>query len=436
MKILLAVSGGIDSMFMAERYLSMDGAGAIAVAHCNFNLRGEESDGDEAFVREWCERNGVEFICKSFDTSKDAVEKGISIEMAARDLRYAWFAQLCRERGFSGVAVAHNADDNAETLILNLLRGTGGRGMRGMQARSAVPGAPDVTLLRPLLNTTRKEIAEWMTAAGKTWREDSTNSKSLFKRNKVRNKVFPLFKEMNPSFVKTLTRNMRYFSQEDDIADDYYQEHKGEVFSQGRISIPALLGLKHWEYVLYRIAEPYGFNMQTLEAVARSLKESRTFAGKIFTGEGYQMVAASDALIISPIDQGEKQAGLTVDQEGDYAFNQNTLTIRVYPRTPDMALEQPAGTLIFDADKVPFPFTLRTWQKGDWLNPLGLRGRKKLSDMFTDLKFSLLDKQDAIVLQTPTLPEGHIGALIGQRIDDSLKVTPDTSAILMIRLTK
>ena len=176
--------------------------------------------------------------------------------------------------------------------------------------------------------------------------------------------------------------------------------------------------------------------MQTLEAVARSLKESRTFAGKIFTGEGYQMVAATDALIISPIDQGEKQAGLNVEQEGDYAFNQNTLNIRVYPRTPEMPLEQPAGTLIFDAAKVPFPFTLRTWQKGDWLNPLGLKGRKKLSDMFTDLKFSLLDKQDAIVLQTPALPEGHIGALIGQRIDDSLKVTPDTSAILMIRLTK
>ena len=155
MKILLAVSGGIDSMFMAERFLATDGAGAIAVAHCNFGLRGAESDGDEAFVRDWCSRKGVEFIVKRFDTSKYAVEKGISIEMAAREQRYAWFAELCRERGFSCVAVAHNADDNAETLFLNLLRGTGGRGLRGMQARGTVPGAPDVVLIRPLLGMTR-----------------------------------------------------------------------------------------------------------------------------------------------------------------------------------------------------------------------------------------------------------------------------------------
>lgn len=436
MKTLLAVSGGIDSMFMAERFLSMDGAGAIAVAHCNFGLRGTESDGDEAFVREWCERNGVEFFHTSFDTSRYAVEKGISIEMAARELRYAWFAQLCREHGFSCVAVAHNADDNAETLILNLLRGTGGRGLRGMQARGTVPGAPDVTLIRPLLSTTRKEITEWMTAAGKTWREDSTNAKSLFKRNKIRNKVFPLFREMNPSFVKTLTRSMRYFSQENDIADDYYQEHKDQVFGNGRINVPALLGIKHWEYLLYRITEPYGFNMQTVDAVARSLKEPGQFAGKIFTGDGYQMVSSSDSLIISEIKQGERQEGLVVEGPGDFVFNQYSLAIRVYPRTPDMVLEQPAGTLIFDAAKIQFPFILRTWQKGDWLNPLGLRGRKKLSDMFVDLKFSLLDKQDAIVLQSPALEDGHIGALIGQRIDDSLKVTPDTVEVLMIRLTK
>lgn len=423
-------------MFMAERYLATDGAGALAVAHCNFGLRGAESDGDEAFVRDWCARKGVEFICKRFDTSQYALEKGVSIEMAARKLRYAWFAELCRERGFSCVAVAHNADDNAETLLLNLLRGTGGRGLRGMQARGPVPGAPDVMLVRPLLSITRKEITEWMTAAGLSWREDSTNAGSLFKRNKIRNKVFPLFKEMNPSFVKTLTRSMGYFSQENDIAEDYFQEHKDAVFSAGRINVEALLGLKHWEYVLYRIAEQYGFNMQTVDAIVRSLKEGGQLAGKIFTGDGYQMISSSDSLIISEIKQGEKQQGLSVEASGDYGFNGSTLAVRVYPRTPEMPLEQPAGTLIFDADKVPFPFVLRSWQKGDWLNPLGLRGRKKLSDMFVDLKFSLLDKEDAIVLQPSGFEEGHIGALVGLRIDDSLKVTPDTQSVLMIRLTK
>ena len=176
--VLLAVSGGIDSMCLAELFASAETPGSFAIAHCNFHLRGSESDGDEEFVRQWAMEHGVQCHTISFDTEAEARERGISIEMAARDLRYDWFAALCKEHGYKGVAVAHNANDNAETLILNFLRGSGINGMSGMSKVSAVPGSPDILLLRPLLDCTRKQIEGYMFAFRHSYREDSTNAVS------------------------------------------------------------------------------------------------------------------------------------------------------------------------------------------------------------------------------------------------------------------
>lgn len=433
-KLLLAVSGGIDSMYMAWQFLRAEGADGIAVAHCNFNLRGEESDGDQEFVKDWCALNGVEFFSKGFDTAVYASEQGVSIEMAARDLRYSWFAQLCREHGFKGVAVAHNADDNAETLLLNLLRGTGGRGLRGMAAEGTVPGAGDVKLFRPLLDTTRQEIAEWMQENGCPYRNDRTNAQSIYKRNKLRNQVFPYFREINPSFVKTFARDMKHFAQEDTIADEWYRENRGKVFRDGVIDIPALLALGHWEYMLYRLTEPYGFNLQNLEAVTKFLSEGGNGSGKTFYGNGWMMVSTSDSLIIREIQEDGELPELLVEGPGEYVLGRWRLTVRVFDRAPEMQMKQPAGVMIADAGALGFPFTLRGWRDGDWLNPIGLKGRKKLSDLFVDLKFPLPDKRDAVILETDTLPPGHVGALVGYRTDESLKVTEHTARIIEIKL--
>ena len=212
--LLLAVSGGIDSMCLAEKvHLS---GGPFAVAHCNFSLRGDESDADEAHVRAWAAERGIPCHVKRFDTRAFAQEQGISVEMAARRLRYRWFGQLCREFGYEGVAVAHNANDNAETLILNLLRGTGLRGITGMKENGFLPDPDyaDIPLLRPLLRMTRAEIEAFAKENGLSWREDGTNALNDCKRNIIRNLVFPVFADINPSFVQTLNRDMARFRTE------------------------------------------------------------------------------------------------------------------------------------------------------------------------------------------------------------------------------
>lgn len=213
MSILLAVSGGIDSMCLIEK-VRLDG-GPFAAAHCNFLLRGEESDADEQLVRDYCSRYGITLHVRRFETREYAAGKHISIEMAARELRYRWFGELCTEFGYEAVMVAHNAQDNAETLILNLLRGTGLKGMTGMREDGFLPVKEysHIPLRRPLLHLTREEITEFAMEHGLSWREDSTNAENGYKRNKIRNLVFPVFRQINPSFVQTLNRDMERLSQ-------------------------------------------------------------------------------------------------------------------------------------------------------------------------------------------------------------------------------
>ena len=289
MKILLAVSGGIDSMYMAERSLRGDLSSSFgsddcvfSVAHCNFGLRGKESDGDEQFVREWYERHNTlisHFYIKRPDAAGYASEHGISIEMAARELRYEFFRDLCIIHGYDAVAVAHNADDNAETLLLNMLRGCGTRGLRGMSPDS---GEYPLRIIRPLLGVPRAEIRAWMEAEGLSWREDSTNAESYFKRNKLRNKVMPVFAEINPSYLRTLAADMERFAQVDDIAEDYFfLATESCVLPDGAIDLKKLVTFKHWEYLLFRFTEGK-LNADGLLRLKKSIESGRPLGGKIF----------------------------------------------------------------------------------------------------------------------------------------------------------
>ncbi|MBO4672022.1 MAG: tRNA lysidine(34) synthetase TilS [Bacteroidales bacterium] len=303
MKVLLAVSGGIDSMYMLHRAPELFPGASLAVAHCNFGLRGAESDGDEEFVRAACGRAGLECFVRRFDTSGYASANGVSIEMAARELRYAWFGELCRSHGFDALATAHNANDNAETLILNLLRGTGTKGLRGI---------PDSDfIIRPLLGVTREDIRKWMEGKGYDWREDSTNAESEVKRNKIRNRVFPVFAEINPSFVRTLGEDIARIRQTDDIADDYYRDAASRIVkaSSGallEINVPGLLALKHWRYVLWRIIEDCSFSAETFSKLCELLDRYRTeplgtvtLSGKTFQSPTHLLSARRKSLILS-----------------------------------------------------------------------------------------------------------------------------------------
>ena len=475
MKVLLAVSGGIDSMCMADMFCRA--GGEYAIAHCNFHLRGAESDADAEFVEKWAETHGVPFFRADFDTAAYASEHGISIEMAARELRYGWFARIAAEEGFDAVAVAHNANDNAETLILNLLRGTGLRGIRGMASDSSLPRehgpgncpapqdpphceqwvppsyvaeggtnfqdhAPSgmVRLIRPLLGMTRAEIEAYAKEHGVEYRVDSTNAENDAQRNRIRNEVFPEFAEINPSFVRTLNADMRHFAQADAIVDDYFRRAKAEIVSEDRtISVDKLLGFKHWEYLFFRLAEPCGFSEKTLESMVALLYERAegfpcTFAGKRFYSPTHVLETSSSGMTIRPRDEkADSDSSVTVFGPGEYHFKGRTVSIGfIEPES----LKQDEGMLICDASALPFPFILRGWQAGDWMRPFGMGGRaKKLSDIFTDRKMSLSDKEDAIVVYSPALDDdgdGRVAVVAGLRMDEALRVREGSAKVLRI----
>ena len=438
MKVLLAVSGGIDSMCMADMFCRA--GGEYAIAHCNFHLRGAESDADAEFVEKWASEHGVPFFRADFDTAAYASEHGISIEMAARELRYAWFARVAAQEGFDAVAVAHNANDNAETLILNLLRGTGLRGIRGMLVESLLPAGGRIKLIRPLLGMTRAEIEAYAREHGVEYRVDSTNAENDAQRNRIRNEVFPEFAEINPSFVRTLNADMRHFAQADAIVDDYFRRAKAEIVSEdGTISVDKLLGFEHWEYLFFRLAEPCGFSGKTLESMVALLYERAegfpcTFAGKRFYSPTHVLETSSSGMTIRPRDEkADSDSSVTVFGPGEYHFKGRTVSIGfIEPES----LKQDEGVLICDASALPFPFMLRGWQAGDWMRPFGMGGRaKKLSDIFTDRKMSLSDKESAIIVYSTSLDDtgdGRVAAVAGLRMDEALRVREGSAKVLRI----
>lgn len=428
--VLLAVSGGVDSMCMAELFLNSTAKVRFALAHCNFHLRGEESDSDEALVRAWAESHGVIFIKKDFDTKEYAASNGVSIEMAARELRYTWFAEVCRERGIAALAVAHNANDNAETMILNMLRGTGVKGMTGMRSSSLLPGS-DARLIRPLLGFTRKDIHEYAVSHGLQWHEDSTNADSAYKRNCIRNEVFPLFERLNPSFLTTLNEDMERFAQVQSVADEYVRSVSAEIARLEDNGLPVierqkLTSKKDWEYVLFRLLGPFGFTSSVVADLVSVLKSGGTVSGRTFVAHEYLAVTSAREIVISPVAELAEATDLTINGPGTYSLNGIEFSVSLSDDVKDVKTS--VGETKLD---LPFPFTIRHWQPGDWMLPLGMRGRKKLSDMFVDLKLDILEKKKALVIAD----EGsHVLALVGHRIDDSVKVTKDTSSVTVIRL--
>lgn len=549
---LLAVSGGIDSICLASLFLNCSAGRRFAVAHCNFHLRGEDSDSDEALVAAWCGRNGVRYHKADFDTEQYASSHNISIEMAARELRYDWFASLCRDNGYYGVAVAHNANDNAETLILNLLRGTGLRGVTGMQAESAVPVTREdlagVRLLRPMLSFSREQIEEYVAANSLEYHDDRTNAETVYKRNRIRHLVFPVFESLNPSFLTTFAREMNAFSEVQEIADDYFISVRDGVCEPAgkddllRVNAVRLCHLKHYKYVLYRLLEAYGFRDRLLEPVVRLLESGKTFSGKVFEAPGYELITAGECLIVrkaarvvpeSPViseladahgdranlhgdlrggtrggvtvgtpvgvqvgkrgsvmvgkwrgtqngaqvdKQGGTPGGAQVDKHGgefspvasenhglgerfgladrdsalitssfvgsglsysglsgrgsahrlrgtlmtggpvineneacsvvrttgEYVFDDFRVNVSVSEAGADPVADAKSlareGIAAFSSEALTLPFLLRGWQNGDWMRPVGLNGKKKLSDIFTGLRLSIEEKSRALVI--------------------------------------
>ena len=449
---LMAVSGGVDSMCLADLWVRAFGPESCAIAHCNFNLRAEDSNADEALVTQWALSHGVRLHKVLFDTIQYASENGISIEMAARELRYRWFGELCSEHGYAAVVVAHHADDNAETLVLNMVRGAGLKGLTGMKQVSPLPYVNGPSLLRPLLTFTRKQIEGHVFAWKVPYREDKTNASIEYRRNSIRHEVFPLFERMNPSYVRTLNREMTYLDDASAIVDEWCRAHVAMVVS-GRegyvtISTEALLAIPQWRYLLYYILEPYGFNTSTLESLESLLTSDRTVSGKRFESDDYVLLIERRELVINrkegfePLSFRPSVASGEIFSQipapGTYHVNGCRVIVEVLPWTQDMPLIQPEGTVILDASKLCFPFVLRKWRSGDWIVPLGMRGKKKISDLFTDLKYSHIDKARAVIVVDcagDLAEQQHVAGVAGVRIDDRYKVSDNTETIIRITIS-
>ncbi|MCE5206451.1 MAG: tRNA lysidine(34) synthetase TilS [Porphyromonadaceae bacterium] len=407
--VIVGVSGGMDSMALLD-ILTLLGYRCMA-AHCNFHLRGEESDRDEAFVKRWCKSVDVPFVSIDFDTRSYASDKKISIEMAARELRYNWFEMLRVQYRAEAIAVAHHRDDSVETVLLNLIRGTGIKGLTGISPKNG-------RVVRPLLCLSREEISQYLVAHGIPYVTDSTNNDDLFLRNKLRLHIIPELKKLNPSVKDAIYRTALQVSEAEKVYNASVKESIENIFHQDKIDIQSLRKTPSPLSVLFELLTPLGFGPSSIRDICKSLDAE---PGKIFFSEQYRVIKDRDYFLIDKIsDTMAADQSFLIETHTKELFIPLHLTFHTLPVTAD--IQRNKRFLYADYDRLKFPLTLRKWRQGDWFIPFGMKGRKKLSDYFTDRKFSLKDKEDAWIL----LSGDEILWVVGERPDDRFRVTKNT----------
>ena len=414
-RVIVGLSGGMDSMTLIDVLLSL-GYNCMAV-HCNFHLRGEESERDAAFVEQWCESAKVGLVSVDFDTYRYAAEHKISIEMAARELRYKWFEDIRKEHHADAIAVAHHRDDLAETVLLNLIRGTGIRGLSGISPKNN-------SIVRPLLGISRDEIEAYVDERKLPFIFDSSNSDDAFVRNFLRLNVIPLLEKINPSVKNSIYRTAQHVGEARKIYDFYVENQKKAIFAGNRINIDKLKTTLSPATMLFEILSPFGFNASVIEDICQCLD---SIPGKVFYSNDYRLIKDRKDLILDKIsDENLSQREYAIDkvsQEITYPIR-----LKISFLSGNITINKDARFLYADADKLSFPLTLRKWQPGDWFIPFGMKGRKKLSDFFTDRKFSLPDKENAWVLTS----DEDIVWVVGERSDDRFKITESTENVLVM----
>ena len=384
-RVIVGLSGGMDSMTLIDVLLSL-GYNCMAV-HCNFHLRGEESERDAAFVEQWCESAKVGLVSVDFDTYRYAAEHKISIEMAARELRYKWFEDIRKEHHADAIAVAHHRDDLAETVLLNLIRGTGIRGLSGISPKNN-------SIVRPLLGISRDEIEAYVDERKLPFIFDSSNSDDAFVRNFLRLNVIPLLEKINPSVKNAIYRTAQHVGEARKIYDFYVENQKKAIFAGNRINIDKLKTTLSPATMLFEILSPFGFNASVIEDICQCLD---SIPGKVFYSNDYRLIKDRKDLILDKIsDENFSQREYAIDKVSQEITD--PIRLKISFLSGNITINKDARFLYADADKLSFPLTLRKWQPGDWFIPFGMKGRKKLSDFFTDRKFSLPDKENAWVL--------------------------------------
>jgi len=423
--VLIAVSGGVDSMSML--YLFSLCEWKFAVAHCNFSLRGEESDADEKLVYTACLKLGCTYHTKRFDTLEYATSKNLSVQVAARELRYNWFNELCLENGYDSVAVAHNANDVAETLLINLVRGTGLSGLTGIKVRNG-------RIIRPLLFATREQIELFAIEKGIAFRNDSSNSENKYIRNRIRNEVLPILKSINPSFIESANTTAKHLSLIDKaISEDMQRFHEkvhSQVADSERYSINLLKQYPYCqEYIHNRLCR-FGFSSDTISDIYNSLYSQ---PGKIFITASHRAVSDREYLFLHPISKDQMvYEDVLILKPDDGVYGAFQIRFNLIFVSPSFRVIKHRMVAYLDFDRLVFPLLIRRWQEGDWFMPFGMKGRKKLSDFLIDNKVPIPEKERISVL----ISNNQIVWVMGYRIDSRFAITNSTNKVLRIELNK
>lgn len=402
-KILIALSGGADSVALL---CILHAAGyPCEAAHCNFHLRGEESNRDEQFVRQLCKKYGIHLHTIDFDTTRYAAEKHISIEMAARELRYNWFEEIRNQCRADVVAVAHHQDDSVETILLNLIRGTGITGLLGIRPRNGV-------IVRPLLCINREEIMRYLQSIGQDYVTDSTNLEDEYTRNKIRLNLLPLMQTINPSVKNSLIETSNYLSDVATIYNRYIEEAKTRIATTEGIRICELVKEPAPEALLFEILHPLGFNSAQIKDIVHSLHGQ---SGKQFSSKEWRVIKDREFLLLEKIQSEDKEElpFQIIKEEKEY--------------TSDFQIPRKKGTACFDADKLDGTISYRKWRTGDTFIPFGMKGKKKVSDYLTDRKFSISQKERQWVLCCGE----RIAWLIGERTDNRFRIDETTRRVVI-----
>ena len=422
--VIVGLSGGSDSVSLLF-ILNRLGYKCVA-AHCNFHLRAEESDADEVFCREYAEQLHLAFEKVDFDTLSYAAEQHISVEMAARQLRYEWFEVLRNKYDAQAIAVAHHRDDSNETMLLNLIRGTGIRGLCGIRPKNE-------WVVRPLLCVGKDELNRFINKHQLPYRTDSTNLSDEFARNYIRLRLIPLMKDLNPSVETALARTAEHLADAENIYHHTIEKVKEKGIKKVKedefcLSINPILRSPAPQTILYELIRPFGFTRPLLENIFRSLSGE---SGKIFkaSDSDYQLLKDRDSLYIYKSSENTSETYQIEEKNTDFEKLPIQLSMQKVETGDSFQIDKSPLTATFDYDKVHFPLVLRKWQSGDWFIPFGMKGRKKLSDYFSDRKFSLLKKNSNWLLCSGK----DIIWIVGERSDNRFRIDKQTKYALIVK---
>ena len=416
--VIVGFSGGADSVALLV-LLHRLGYCCVA-AHCNFHLRGSESDRDAAFAESFAREQGVAFEKTDFDTKAYAAENKLSIEMAARELRYQWFEALRLKHNAEAIAVAHHRDDNVETVLLNIVRGCGIKGLTGMSPLNG-------RVVRPLLAIPRREIEAFLADENAPFVTDSTNTDTVYQRNAIRHELLPLLEKYNPSVRDALLRMVGHLGEVEKVYTHALREGRAAVMpTEGTIDIALLTRQPSPQALLYDILSDYNFTPAVIDSVARALSSA---PGKLFFSPSHRVVKDRSHLLISPIG-GACEGNCLIDESLNTEHLSLKLRVERMPFTGQTLTLASANEALFDYDKLLFPLELRRWERGDFFVPFGMTGRQKLSDYFNDHKFSLPEKENTRLLCSA----GKVVWIVGHRADNRYRVTKNTKNLLYITL--